>query len=562
MAKPQFNQSEIINALQTNWTGADQGKTLKWVLPTISYSISSGVPDPVSVRGLDIQVGGVSTDEGAGYVNLTPVQKAAAQTSFQLWKDLIALNLLQTEANPKAEITLNYSGITYGNGTYAGFNINEQRSASSSGYSLSTDRIWFYSNDVTNSDAAMVVGKYGQNSMVHEIGHSLGLSHPGPYNYEEGQQPPLSYENNALFANDTRQYSVMSYWGYYDKSANQWTTASPDYNDLSNSIVYCQTPMLYDVLAIQSKYGVNMTTRAGDTVYGFNCNLLAADPEKSIYDFSLNKSPIYTIWDAGGNNTLDCSGYQAAQTISLKAGSYSSVNGMNNNVAIAYNCKIQNAVDGAYGNTLYSGNIAGAYSLKGNAGDDVINGSLDAKGVVTVAMYNATKSAYSITGDEMLCVVTDSVVGRDGSDTLNFVQRLQFTDVTRALDVNKGENAGQAYRLYKAAFDRTPDDSGLTYCINQFDGGAGLTGMAANFLNSPEFANKYGNIDNTAFVGVMYNNVLHRQPNAGEVANSIGLLTNGATRADLLSMFSESPENIAQVAVIIGQGFDYHYMVA
>lgn len=64
--------------------------------------------------------------------------------------------------------------------------------------------------------------------------------------------------------------------------------------------------MLNDVMAIQAISGASTTTRTGDTVYGFSCNITGT--LASLYDFSVNKSPILTIFDSGGTDTLNFSG--------------------------------------------------------------------------------------------------------------------------------------------------------------------------------------------------------------------------------------------------------------
>jgi serralysin len=55
----------------------------------------------------------------------------------------------------------------------------------------------------------MYFGGYGFITYLHEIGHALGLSHPGTYNAGQGT---LSYGNSAEYFQDTRKYTVMSYW--------------------------------------------------------------------------------------------------------------------------------------------------------------------------------------------------------------------------------------------------------------------------------------------------------------------------------------------------------------
>jgi serralysin len=80
-----------------------------------------------------------------------------------------------------------------------------------------------------------------------------------------------------------------------------------------------QTPLVHDILAIQSKYGADPTTRAGDTVYGWNSNA-----GNLVYDFSQNLFPYLAIYDAGGNDTIDMSGANASVFIDLAPGSFSS----------------------------------------------------------------------------------------------------------------------------------------------------------------------------------------------------------------------------------------------
>jgi Ca2+-binding RTX toxin-like protein len=196
-------------------------------------------------------------------------------------------------------------------------------------------------------------------AIAHEIGHTLGLSHPGNYN---GGSP--SYANDALYEQDTHQYSIMSYFNATNTGADWWAAGG--------QWQWAQTPMLHDVLVAQSIYGADLSTRAGDTVYGFNANTA-----NWLFDFSLNVNPVLTIWDAGGADTLDLSGWGTGSNISLVEGAYSSGNWMTQNIAIAHGAVIENAIGGA-GNDTLTGNAAdnvldggaGADQMAGGAGDD------------------------------------------------------------------------------------------------------------------------------------------------------------------------------------------------
>jgi serralysin len=241
---------------------------------------------------------------------------------------------------------------------------------------------------------------------VHEIGHGFGMLHPGDYNATVGG-PALSYAAHAEYYQDTRSYSILSYWNPRDIGAR-------DFDFSVMNIAYGATPMVHDILSMQLKYGAEMTTRTGDTVYGFNSNA-----GRDAFDFVKTPAPMMAIWDAGGIDTLDASGYKTNQIINLTPGSLSSIGGMvaedfptfeqvnanraaagmaaislanytanrnafmtnpaafgrlQDNVGIAYGATIENAVGGS-GNDTMIGNTADNV-MTGNAGNDLIASGL------------------------------------------------------------------------------------------------------------------------------------------------------------------------------------------
>ena len=140
---------------------------------------------------------------------------------------------------------------------------------------------------------------------------------------------------------------------------------------------------------------------------------------------------------------------------------------------------------------------------------------------------------------------------------LNQVERIQFSDGTLALDIAPGQNGGEVYRLYQAAFARTPDMPGVKYHLNDMESnGLPLWQIASNFLASPEFATKYGaNPTDTQYINALYKNVLNRTPGASEVSwyqNQFN--TKAMDHQAALIGFSESPENVALVGSAIANG--------
>jgi serralysin len=209
--------------------------------------------------------------------------------------------------------------------------------------------LWINNAEVSRSN--LPVGGYGYYVFLHELGHALGLSHPGDYNAAPGVS--ITYANAAQFTQDSQQFSVMSYF-----SAKSTEIACPS--------SYCDTLMLYDIAAVQSLYGVNHATRAGNDVYGFNATVGGA------YDFTVNDDPLLCIWDGGGVDTLNLSGFGGRQVIDLAGGAFSDVGGFRGNLSIAVGAVIENAVGGRGADDIYGNDAANA--LRGGRGDDLLAG--------------------------------------------------------------------------------------------------------------------------------------------------------------------------------------------
>jgi hypothetical protein len=151
-------------------------------------------------------------------------------------------------------------------------------------------------------------------------------------------------------------------------------------------------------------------------------------------------------------------------------------------------------------------------------------------------------------------VVTDKA---GAASNLTGVERIQFADATIALDING--NAGQAYRLYQAAFNRTPDKVGLGFWINAMDSGSSLISVSQGFVVSNEFKDAYGvNRSNHDLVSQFYQNILHRAPEEGGLNFWVGVLDNKQVGvADVLAGISESAENKAGLIGVIGNGIEF-----
>jgi hypothetical protein len=100
-------------------------------------------------------------------------------------------------------------------------------------------------------------------------------------------------------------------------------------------------------------------------------------------------------------------------------------------------------------------------------------------------------------------------------------------------------------RLYMSCLGRVPDYEGFDYYAGVLaDSRQTLDDMADEIATSPEFEQRYGSLDNRAFVELLYRNVFGRAPEPGAAQYWATQLDGGASRAYLLLRLSESPENI------------------
>lgn len=171
-----------------------------------------------------------------------------------------------------------------------------------------------------------------------------------------------------------------------------------------------------------------------------------------------------------------------------------------------------------------------------------------------IATFTGTRAQYQIVPMGSGQEVRDLTTNRDGTDTLADIERLQFSDGILAFDT--AGLAGQVYRLYQAAFARTPDTFGLSHNIRLVDGGLTLQQMSSAFLASAEFQQRYGsNPTDNAYINALYRNVLGRDADPTGLDGWQARLNDGSwTRTTLLIGFSESPETINLIAPQIANG--------
>lgn len=349
--------------------------------------------------------------------NLSDGAKALALMAFDAWAEVSGLTFTAAASAEAADIDFNEDmGADDAQQAFAATSFNSNGNITSVTVTISE-------NWTTNSDGSLNydVNSYRYQTYLHEIGHALGLGHSGPYNGVSSGATGTEFEGTSfnVYNQDAWNYTVMS---YIDQGQAE-----------SGTPRLALGPNMVDIVAIQSIYGTSTTTRAGDTVYGFNST------ETGIMNFETEfadkgiRPPSLAFFDSGGNDTLDFSGYTANQEISLIAGTFSSIGDnfftsqqgdpLVNIVSIAVGTVIENAIGGS-GNDTLTGNAVDNL-LTGNGGDDTIIGG---EGTDT-AIYSGNQADYTI---EDLGGGQFRITG-EGTDTLSGVEFAQFADGTVAL---------------------------------------------------------------------------------------------------------------------------------
>lgn len=379
---------------------------------------------------------------------------------------------------------------------------------------------------INNEDPAnlsnVVPGTNAWATLVHEIGHAIGLKHPG--NYNAGEPASTTPDNFLATAEDTEANTVMSY--------NKAPQAQE--RDFFGK---------YDYLALNYLYG-SRAYNEGNTNYAFN------DKDGEF---------LKIINDSAGNDTLDFSAVSRAVSVNLTPGANSSVGKLANgadakdNLSIAFGVTIENVIGSRFADTLLGNDANNRFESRG--GGDQIDGGA---GLDTV-VFGQARAAYSVEKS------ANGLLAKAGNETISLqnIERLQFSD-NKVLAFDLDAVAGKAYRLYQAAFDRKPDAEGLGYWIANMDKGVSFTAVADAFIGSPEFQKLYGKTPaNADLVTSFYKNVLHRAPEADGYNFWLGILDGKkSTVAEVLTSFAESPENKAQVAGNIQAGIDFNLWLA
>ncbi|WP_431854116.1 matrixin family metalloprotease [Azospirillum sp.] len=303
---------------------------------------------------------GLAADDAAGFAPMSATQKAYVRQALTAWSSVANITFSETLSGSAAQIRF---GTNRQNGVSAGYAYYPS--------TASTGGLTLLANDDSNNTSPSP-GSYGYLTLIHEIGHAIGLKHPGDYNAGD------NFTADGPFlpaAEDYYSYSVMSY------------------NENSNLPATYQTQAaIYDIAAVQYLYGANTAAAPGNDTY------------------TLTPSAFISIWDPNGTNTLDASAQSAAEVININGGGFTTIGGTLV-AGVAFNSRIQVVRAGSGSDTIYANALGN--TIDGGAGTDTV-------------VFSGASSSYVTTNLAGTIVVSQNGV----VNTLTNVERLRFDDAT------------------------------------------------------------------------------------------------------------------------------------
>jgi serralysin len=358
-------------------------------------------------------LGGKTVDDGRGAFTSstwTESERAAAMTAFAAFEAVANLKFTVVTSITSADFVMVKNPGTANTGIEENlgyWNIGPRYLRyGSTDYIVQGSGI-FNSTDASWTAAGLKPGGYGYITLIHEIGHALGLKHPhdtgGQGSLMEGvtQNDP---EDRGSYSLNQGIYTMMSY-------NDGWETQPGVGVNTSLTGGWEATPMALDIAQLQLKHGAAQNATGNNTYTLLGSNAAGIG--------------FKAIWDTGGTDTIRYTGSKNA-FVSLQqatldysksgGGVVSYVEGVRGGFTIAYGAWIENATSGS-GDDWLQGSLR-ANKLNGSAGRDTVDYSNRVRPIET-KLAGATAAVVKVDGKaEDLLLNIENVIGGAAGDTI------------------------------------------------------------------------------------------------------------------------------------------------